>query len=51
MAPLYRAVQQAAAAEPELAEVWQQLLDRRARNWGVWSACGHGCGLRARVAK
>lgn len=32
MAPLYRAVQQAAAAEPELAEVWQQLLDRRARN-------------------
>lgn len=32
MAPLYRAVQQAAAAEPELAEVWQQLLRRRARN-------------------
>jgi AcrR family transcriptional regulator len=32
MAPLYRAVQQAAAAEPALAEVWQQLLDRRARN-------------------
>ena len=32
MAPLYRAVQQAAAAEPELAGVWQQLLDRRAAN-------------------
>ena len=32
MAPLYRAAQQAAAAEPALAEVWQQLLDRRARN-------------------
>jgi len=32
MAPLYRAAQQAAAAEPALAEVWQQLQDRRARN-------------------
>ena len=32
MAPLYRSAQQAAAAEPALAEVWQQLLDRRARN-------------------
>ena len=32
MAPLYRAAQQAAAAEPALAEVWRQLLDRRARN-------------------
>ena len=32
MAPLYRMVQQAAAVEPALAEVWQQLLDRRARN-------------------
>ena len=32
MMPLYRAAQQAAAAEPALAEVWQQLLDRRARN-------------------
>jgi AcrR family transcriptional regulator len=32
MSPLYRMVQQAAAAEPALAEVWQQLLDRRARN-------------------
>jgi AcrR family transcriptional regulator len=32
MAPLYRMVQQAAAVEPALAQVWQQLLDRRARN-------------------
>jgi AcrR family transcriptional regulator len=32
MAPLYRMVQQAAAVEPALGEVWQQLLDRRARN-------------------
>lgn len=32
MAPLYRMVEQAAAAEPALAQVWQQLLDRRARN-------------------
>lgn len=32
MAPLYRVVQQAAAVEPALGEVWQQLLHRRARN-------------------
>jgi AcrR family transcriptional regulator len=32
MVPLYRAARQAAAAEPALAEVWRQLLDRRARN-------------------
>jgi len=32
MAPLYLMVQQAAAVEPALNQVWQQLLDRRARN-------------------
>jgi len=32
MAPLYRMVQQAAAVEPALAEIWQDLLNRRARN-------------------
>jgi len=32
MSPLYLMIQQAAAVEPALAEVWQQLLDRRSRN-------------------
>jgi AcrR family transcriptional regulator len=32
MAPLYRTVAQAAATEPALTQVWQQLLARRAQN-------------------